>query len=144
MLPLNKIFESLKVEEGYRSKPYKCTANKLTVGYGRNLSTGITKKEANFLLVNDVSRCVVELKKAFGWFSDQPTDVQATLVELNFWLGLTRLRGFKKLLAALKAGDRAEASAQLLDSRLFRQVPGRCQRYADRIKGEPDDNETAR
>ena len=146
MLPLTKIFDSLKMEEGFRANPYKCTANRLTIGYGRNLDDmGISEPEATYLLVNDVNRCVLELKKAFDWYADLNPELQAVLVELNFWLGLTRLRGFKKCLAALRAGNRPEAAAELLSSRLYRQVPGRCQRYADRIKGDDQNgSKTAR
>ena len=145
MLPLTKIFDSLKMEEGFRANPYKCTANRLTIGYGRNLDDmGLSEPEATYLLVNDVNRCVLELKKAFDWYESLDSELQAVLVELNFWLGLTRLRGFKKCLAALRSGNRPEAAAELLSSRLYRQVPGRCQRYADRIKGDQNGNQAPR
>lgn len=46
--------EWLIYEEGFRQYPYRCTANKLTIGIGRNLQdTGITAQEAELLLSED-------------------------------------------------------------------------------------------
>ena len=44
------LIEYLKQEEGFRSKPYKDSEGVLTIGYGLNLSEGITRAEAEWLL----------------------------------------------------------------------------------------------
>ncbi len=59
----------------------------------------------------------------------------AVLVEATFQMGLTTLRKFKLMLAALERGDNAEAAKQLLSSKYARQVPARAQRYAERLRG---------
>ena len=42
---INEATEQLKQDEGWRLKPYRCTAGKLTIGYGRNIEDkGITKQ----------------------------------------------------------------------------------------------------
>jgi len=140
VLPVDAIVRNLKADEGYRAHAYQCVPAKAwTVGYGRNIdqnhgALGISEPEAEFLLRNDINRCVDELHRTFGWADEQPPDVQAVLVELTFWLGLTRLRKFKKCLAALEAGDRTTAAAELIDSRLHRQVPDRTERLAERLR----------
>ena len=43
--------DRVKMHEGLRLKPYRCTSGKLTIGYGRNIEdNGITEAEASFLL----------------------------------------------------------------------------------------------
>ena len=40
--------------EGLRLKPYRCSAGKLTIGYGRNLEdVGIDEKEASMMFERD-------------------------------------------------------------------------------------------
>ena len=47
------LIEQLKRHEGLKLKPYKCTADKLTIGVGRNLEdVGISEEEAEMLLQN--------------------------------------------------------------------------------------------
>lgn len=51
--------KQLKIDEGFRAFPYKCTAGFLTIGYGRNLDTnGLRRTEAQLLFDNDVSNGV--------------------------------------------------------------------------------------
>jgi len=51
-MPLSDaLVERVKVHEGLRLKPYRCTAGKLTIGYGRNLDDrGISEEEARRFL----------------------------------------------------------------------------------------------
>ena len=139
IVPIEKIVARLKEDEGYRAHAYQCGSGAWTVGYGRNIdqdhgALGISEPEAEMLLRNDIDRCVDELRRTFAWVDEQSANVQAVLVELTFWLGLTRLRKFKKCLAALEADDRTTAAAELLDSRLYRQIPGRTERLAERLR----------
>lgn len=54
---MDPLIEQLKRHEGFSAKPYFCTANKLTIGYGRNLDdVGITESEASELLRQDIAR----------------------------------------------------------------------------------------
>jgi GH24 family phage-related lysozyme (muramidase) len=47
----------IKQHEGLRLSPYRCTADKLTIGYGRNLeSNGISAATANQMLDEDLER----------------------------------------------------------------------------------------
>ena len=54
------LIAQLKRHEGFRAKPYQCSANKTTIGYGRNLQdVGITEGEAVSLLNNDIQIATV-------------------------------------------------------------------------------------
>ena len=61
------LVEQIKKHEGLELKPYTDTVGKTTIGIGRNLDdVGITEREAEFLLMNDIGRANDEAKK-FDW-----------------------------------------------------------------------------
>jgi len=127
----------LKHDEGLRLFPYKCTADKLTVGYGRNLQdNGISELEAEQMLLSDIQIALEDAKKFVGqvvW--DELSDVrQACLINMAFNLGLPTLKKFEMFRQALLDGDMGEASRQMLDSRWARQVGQRANRLAIMIK----------
>jgi lysozyme len=103
--------------EGMKLKSYKCPAGKLTIGVGRNVEDlGITEEEALYLLRNDINRVNEELRDNFPWFKDLDPVRQDVLINLCFNIGLTKLFGFKKMLAALRDGNYEEAAIQMEDS----------------------------
>jgi lysozyme len=122
-------------DEGMRTKPYLCTAGKLTIGVGRNIEeVGITEDEARYLLENDIRRVEGELDQAFPWWRQLSDRRQRALANMAFNLGLGRLRKFRKCLAALEAGDYDEAAAEALNSAWAAQVGARAQRIAAMIR----------
>jgi len=126
--------DQIKLDEGFRSKPYQCTAGKITIGYGRNIEdNGITKSEAENLLLNDVKTAQIELLNTFDWFAKLNGARQGVLINMAFNLGLPRLKKFKKMLSALSKSDYHEASKQMLDSRWAVQVGERANRLAKQI-----------
>lgn len=125
--------EQLKHDEGIRLFPYQCSADKLTIGYGRNLEdNGISEYEAEQMLLTDTQSAAEDAKKFVGadtWA--ELSDVRkACLVNMAFNLGLPKLKRFAMLKAALQNGDMVEASAQMLDSRWAMQVGQRANRLA--------------
>ena len=59
---MSNLIEQLKRHEGKRLFPYHCTANKLTIAYGRNLDdVGVTEEEAELMLVNDVKLSLIHI-----------------------------------------------------------------------------------
>lgn len=123
----------LKADEGLVLQPYKCSANKTTIGYGRNLEDcGINEDEANFLLINDYDRAELDAVSFIGAevFVTLSEERKAVLVCMAFNLGLTRLNKFVKFKAAIKKNDFDEASRQMLDSKWSRQVGARSHRLA--------------
>lgn len=86
--------------EGLELKPYKCTADKLTIGYGRNLEAiGISKEEAERMLVTDVARVSTALS-LYGWFNSLDDVRKAVVVNMGFNLGVRGLLNFKSMIAA--------------------------------------------
>lgn len=124
----------IKKHEGLRLKPYKCSAGRVTVGYGRNLDdVGINLTEAEMMLENDIRRTTLELM-TFSWYSSLDAVRRAALVDMLYNLGMPRFMGFKKMLAALDAGDYEETAVQMLDSKWATQVGSRATELAEMIR----------
>jgi len=120
------LIDWIKHHEGYRRYVYKCTAGVQTVAYGRNLETvGISPEEAEYLLNNDIKRCVEQLER-YIWFTHQPRGVKDALINMCFNMGITRLLGFTRMIAALAMNDYRTAAIEALDSRWAQQVPERA------------------
>ena len=120
-----------------RSHAYKCTANMITVGVGRNIDEnggiGLSDDEINYLLENDIKRCKQELI-ALSWFTDLDSVRQDALVNLCFNLGLTRLMGFNNAMAAMAEGDYERAADEFYDSRWAKQVKSRADEVCEMVR----------
>ncbi len=132
---MTKLRDDLMRDEGLRLKPYKCTAGRWTIGYGRNLEDrGITEKEALVLLENDILQVHRDLDMHLSWWRSMPEPQQRALANMAFQLGLGGVLKFTKTLAFLKAGDYAAAADEMLHSRWAGQTPERARRVADLMR----------
>jgi len=131
------IIADLKRDEGFRQRPYVCSAGKLTIGYGRNLdSKGISKEEAGILLINDITDAEMDLYKVLPdaeLFSDNRYRV---LVNMVFNLGLDGFLTFKKMLKAIKEKDFNRAANEMRDSKWHKQVGERAERLEDLMRND--------
>lgn len=134
LLEMLKRHEGAVVENG-RHVPYRCPAGKLTIGYGRNIEEfGLSEDEVEYNLQNDIARIIKELSSEYPWFSSLDDVRKDAIIDISFNLGATRLRGFKRALAAMEVADYKAASTEFLDSKWARQVGGRALELADMIK----------
>lgn len=128
------------VIEGGIHQMYKDHLGYWTIGYGKLVDPaaggGITEKEAQFLLKNTLADMWEELETSLPWIVEKHEEVQEALLNMCYNLGITRLLGFRKMLAAIENDDGEEAYAQALDSKWARQVGQRAQRIADIFKAE--------
>lgn len=117
--------------EGLRLKPYRDSVGKLTIGVGRNLDdVGITEEEARYLLKNDIQKAVAEAKR-FPWYAKLNNPRKQAIIDMIYNLGASRFLGFKKMLAALEAGDYEAAAREMLDSKWAQQVGRRATELAE-------------
>jgi len=134
-------YEKLKIQlikhEGYRKKPYKCTAGKLTIGVGRNLDdVGLFSDEINLIFENDIKRCEIDLQKNLSWFESQPENVKMVLIDMCFNLGIYGLLKFKNTLSLISKGKYNEASIEMLNSNWAMQVGVRAVNLSQILKNE--------
>ena len=121
------IFQLIQ-HEGLELKPYQCTAAKTTIGSGRNLTDkGITRNEAMMLLENDIDEVLADLNNnIFSNFFMLPQNIQLVLADMRFNLGPNRFRGFKKMIAAVRAKNWQATKAEMLDSKWAKDVKTRA------------------
>lgn len=133
------IRDYIKFNEGLKLKLYKCTAGKLSCGFGRNIEdNGISKDEAELMLKNDIEVCKDDLYGIFGFqiFLLLPDKCKLVLYDLIYNLGRSRFLTFKKTIQAIKNKDFEEAAKQIKDSRYYNQVRSRAERNIKLMKGE--------
>ena len=140
---LHEAINLIARHEGFRSKPYRCPAGKLTIGYGRNLEDkGITQEEARILLRNDVwdalKWAIIVAQENQVDFHVLPFTVRLALVDMAFNLGLGGLRSFKRMWEALSRKDWEKAAYEALDSKWARQVGQRASEVAELIRRASD------
>ena len=148
--------DQLILHEGLRLRVYTCTANKKTIGVGRNLEDvglypeeqdhilgrkilnkdqviyileerGITKDEALYMLDNDIARCTKDVEQ-FSWFKYLDPVRQKVIVDMRFNLGLAGLKGFRKMIGHLEVGAYFNAAEEMQDSKWYWEVGNRSRR----------------
>lgn len=139
-----KLKAMLVLHEGEVLHTYFCPAGKLTIGVGHNLEANpipgiekgdtITHERAMGILDIDITECVAGLKKQIPWTDTLDEVRKAVLIDMCFNLGLWGLLKFKNTLAVIKAGDYADASEMMLQSKWAGQVGERADRLSRMMK----------
>jgi len=133
-----RLIEMLKRHEGVKSHIYWCSAGFWTLGAGRNVDPnggiGLSDDEVDYLLENDIERVIKELSTEYPWFNSLDDVRKDAMIDISFNLGATRLRGFKRALAAMEVADYKLAAKEFLDSKWSRDVKGRSHELASMIE----------
>jgi lysozyme len=131
----DKAKKMLFVDEGLKLKPYRCTAGKLTIGYGHNLDDlGISTQIADALLQEDLSIALLSCKKIFGDTFDQWSENRKLgWINLAFNLGYSALSKFKNTIRAAHVGDWVAVEHGLKNSLWFKQVGKRAERVISMV-----------
>ena len=130
------LIKSLKLDEGFRGLPYDDHLGHLTLGYGTLLP--ISHREAETLLRGRLAQFESELIDRLYdediLFNGLPPGAQFALLSMAYQIGVPKLMGFKKMLAAIKTGSWLTAYDEALDSRWAKQTPKRALRVAEWLK----------
>lgn len=122
--------DHIKEYEGLSNVLYKCTSNKVSIGYGRNLEdVGISKDEAEYLLKNDIDIALDEVSEHFD-IPNLPEPAQIVLVDMCFNMGISRLLNFRNMIKAMEQDDWDKAADELLDSKYAAQTKRRARMNA--------------
>lgn len=131
----------IAAEEGYRQFPYRCTAGKLTIGYGFNLDdTGLSVPESAAILHMRIDELRTILAKRLPWFSALNEARQAALLSMAYQMGLAGLLKWQRTLGHLASGDYESAATEMVKSRWYTQTRDRARRtcYMMRYGRFPD------
>jgi lysozyme len=134
---MQKLRDMLRRHEGVKNKVYLCSAGYETIGVGRNISKsglGLTDDEIDYLLDNDIIRCIKELNSNLTWFSNLNEAREHAIIDICFNLGITRLLKFKNALAAMANSQWDEAANEFYDSRWAKQVGDRAVTICEMIR----------
>ena len=126
-----KLIAQLKRHEGAvkdpegNHVPYRCPANRLTIGYGHNLDANpvpgisgrLSDNQADRLLAADVLSIQEKLAANLPWIEALNGPRYAVLVNMAFTMGVSGLLGFKKTLAFTRVGDFRNAAREMLRSK---------------------------
>lgn len=128
----------IKRHEGFRQYVYRCTADRYTIGYGRNIDSlggrGITEEEAEYLLRNDITRIKDRLHAMIPFYHMLNYVRRAVLISMAFNLGVTGLFGFKRMLKAVSLMNFNQAAHEMLDSKWAKQVPNRAKELSTMMR----------
>ncbi|QXZ11674.1 glycoside hydrolase family protein [Pseudomonas sp. AO-1] len=124
-----RLSKQLGVDEGRKRRIYRDTVGKWTVGVGRNIEDrGLRDDEIDLMLSNDIDEALGTARALLPNFDKLDEVRQEVVVNMAFNLGMTRLGGFRKFLAALNAFNYARAADEMESSMWFKQVGDRARR----------------
>ena len=138
----DKLIESVKKHEGYRSKVYLDSLGKRTVGYGHlcvedNWVDGkeYDKEYLENILKDDLQNAI---NQGEGMCTNLKIsdDAKFILIEMIFQLGGRGVSKFRKMWAALREDppNYFEAHVQMLDSKWAKQTPARATEMAEQMQ----------
>ena len=139
------IIEHLKLREGVRSKVYKDSLGKLTVGVGHlvlpedNLKLGdvISTERINSFLDKDLDtsfKAAIAQAEQLGYLSALERDVMIkALVSVNFQLGVGWTKIHKNTWKLMQAGKLKEAAEEVKDSTWYAQTPVRVKDFSEAL-----------
>lgn len=130
------LIADLERDEGLRLSAYQDTVGVWTVGYGHayvHPGTVWTQAQADAMLRADVAHTEAALDAQLPWWRTLDDIRQDVVCEMAFNMGVTTLCQFHNTLAAIKAGQWAQAAAGMLASHWAKQVHHRADRLAEQM-----------
>ena len=142
-MDIEKLKEIITEHEGRRSLVYDDATGKTltkgstligypTISVGRELSGfGLSDDEMDYLLDNDIKRCIEEIERQnYSWWPGLNDARRTVIISQVFNMGLSRFRGFKKQIKALERKDFTRASEEMRSSRWYNQNTSRVESLA--------------
>ena len=120
----SKVLSLVKEHEGY-SKYLYVDSGGYSIGYGTNLTQGLSKGEAELLLKYRLNVVYGQLQK-YRWFHKLSLNRKIAMVDLTYNLGLPKLRTFKVFWWRISHGYYHGAANALKDSLWYSQVGRRA------------------
>ena len=130
---------ALKRFEGFSAKAYRDSEGLLTIGYGTLIEYGISREEAELLLVHRLKKSIRELQRRKPFVVTLPLSVRRGLRRMAYNLGVPRLMKFTQYVGLLCDVKTSLApAAEALDSLWSKQVgPKRSGTIANLIGTAP-------
>ncbi len=135
MVDTAKLKADLMRDEGFRGRPYLCSAGKNTIGYGHNLDAAPMPQEIGEAWLQIDMRKVLIACDTFPWFRKQSEARQRVIANMVYQMGLEGVRDFRKMIAAIEKGNYEEAARQMEDSKWAKSdSPSRAHRLIQQMR----------
>jgi len=119
LLLANPLVELVKKHEGFRTHTY-IDRTHLSIGYGINLTYGITEYEAELILVHRLGKLTAVFEQ-YTWFNRLSINRKHVIISMAYQLGITGLYEFKHFMWRVKHGYYEAAANAMIDSLWFKQ-----------------------
>ena len=130
------LIDSIKQNEGYRSKVYDDSLGIPTIGYGFAIKDlELDQDICDLILERKVKDLKDRIKKKFSWYRYMPPTIKDIVVEMCYQLGVYGFSCFKKTISYLQNKEWEKASVEMLDSRWAVQTPRRARELSEIVKG---------
>jgi lysozyme len=141
----DKVQKQLEIDEGVVYEVYLDHLGYPTFGighlilaqdpeHGQCIGHSVEPERVKEAFYRDLDIAVTECKMLYSNWTHWPDEVQEVLINMMFNLGRPRLSGFKKMNAALTAGDLETAAIEGRDSKWYVQVGDRAERLMTRLE----------
>mgnify|MGYP003132616128 FL=1 len=129
------LIDDIKKHEGFSSVPYRCTADKLTIGYGKRIKyLQVTEEQATEWLEEDLENLKYTLSAKYDWFLPAPQEVRDIVMNVSYQLGVSGFSKFRKTIKYIANKNYKMASVEMLDSKWARDdTPRRAKELSDRM-----------
>jgi len=126
---LEMVKKQLLVDESLKTKLYRDTVGKLTIGVGRNIEdVGVSVDEALFMLDNDIAAAEKLAQRLLGTAFDDLNDVRkAVVINMSFNMG-PKFGLFKNTLGFIASKQYDQAATEMGKSLWAKQVGERSDR----------------
>ena len=151
--PAESLFTQLARHEGVKRKPYVDTTGNLTVGIGFNLNDssnrkilaklgikqddlkkGLSDQQIKALFDESLRIAKSDALKFLPNLNSHPVQVQNTIIDMAFNLGLPKLNKFVEFKKSLQKRDYKNAASHMLDSLWAKQVGNRATYLANLVR----------
>lgn len=141
---MSKLAETIiKVEESFRSKPYYCSEQYPTVGYGERVGDKYaplpnvtrTKEEAIKFVREKIEKITYQLAtaKPLAW-SKCNEQRKAILISMAYQMGVIGLLAFQKMWACIERADFDGAAKEMVNSKWYVQTKARALRHSQQMR----------
>lgn len=128
------LLEDLKRDEGWSPTVYEDHLGNQTIGYGFLVDPlrtgGMPETVGEFWLAIAVLQKREEISRRWPAFDDLPPGVRRAVLNMAYQMGVSGVMKFRRMRAALEAGDWKGAEDEALDSTWALQTPARALRIA--------------
>ena len=134
-MDIQRLRSMIRRHEGVKQFPYECSAKKLTIGIGHNLTDlGLPDSIIEDLFDHDLGNAISGCATLYPNWHELPDDIQMVLVDMMFNLGVNRISRFKRMNRAIDDQNWHRMAEEMKNSRWYVQVGTRSRELIEIVR----------